>query len=295
MEIGDRAGEAQCLEIMAGVAGRQGRHDEARALLEESLQTLAGTGDRSLEGQHLRSLALFQLGRGEQQEALATLDRADQLCIEVGLDELAVELLSIRGATLFAAGAVAEALVASRNAVENLSPGVERPYLIHHRHALVAGAAGSHDEARLAALEAHILLDTALAGLSADERDEALQRVPEHREIVAAAIRLSPQQIQVLLPAVGTPTGRPLGEDDLRRVRWTIDHPEDDSVVSPIDRRRMRLLRLLNEADDEAAAPSIDHLAGALGVSESTVRRDLAALRQAGHRVSTRGERQRVS
>jgi predicted ATPase/biotin operon repressor len=295
VEIGDRAGEAQCLEIMAGVAGRQGRDDEAQALLEESLKTLVGTGDRFLEGQHLRSLSLFQLGRGEHEAAIATLDRADQLCIEAGLDELAVELLSIRGAVLFAAGVMTEALIVSRNAVETVSPGVERAYLIHHRHALVAAAVGSHEEARRSALEAHLLLDTALAGLSPDERDGALQRVPEHREIVAAAIRLSPQQIQVLLPAVGTPTGRPLGKDDLRRVNWTIDHPEDDRVASPIDRRRMRLLRLLNEADHEAATPSIDHLAGALGVSESTVRRDLAALRQAGHPVSTRGQRRRVS
>jgi biotin operon repressor len=295
VEIGDRAREAQCLEIMAGVAGRQGRNEEASRLLEDSLQGMSGTGNKVLEGQHLRSLALLHLDQGEHLAAAATLDRADRVCLEAGLHDLAVELLSIRGAVLLAMGEEAGALAASRDAVDRLSPGVERQYLIHHRHAVVATAVGSHEEARRSALKAHSLLDIALAGLTDDERDGAIRRVPEHREIVTAAARLSPQQIQVLLPAVGTPTGRPLGKDDLRRVNWTIDHPEDDRVASPIDRRRMRLLRLLNEADDEAATPSIDHLARALGVSESTVRRDLAGLRLAGHPVSTRGQRQRVS
>jgi DNA-binding SARP family transcriptional activator/DNA-binding transcriptional ArsR family regulator len=293
--IGDRAREAQCLEVMAGVAGRQGRHDEARRLLEDSLQALVGTGNRFLEGQHLRSLALLQLGLGEHDTALATLDRADRLCDEAGLDDLEVELLSIRGATLLACARGADAVATTRRAVESLTPGVERPYLVHHRHALAARAVGEQEEAGRASLEAHRLLEIALSGLHAGEREVAVERVPEHREIVAAGSRLSPHTRQVRLPAVGAPTGRPLGDGDLRRVTWTIDHPEDDRVASPIDRRRQRLLRLLIEAGDGGAVPSIDHLAEALGVSDSTVRRDLTALRQVGHRVTTRGQRLRVS
>lgn len=294
-DIGDQAGEAQCLEIMAGVAGRQGRHDEARRLLEESLQALAGTGNLVLQGQHLRSLALLHLGRGEHQAALATLERSDRLCLEAGLDDLAVELLSIRGAILLATGRGADALALTRRAVERLTPGVERAYLIHHRHALAAQAVGDEEEARRAVLEAHRLLNIALTGLHTEERKSAVESVPEHSEIVAAGNRLSTHIIQVRLPAVGAPTGRPLEGDDLRSVTWTIGHPEDDRVASPIDRRRRRLLRLLAEADNEDAVPSMDQLARALGVSGSTVRRDLAALRQAGYRVTTRGQRRRVS
>ncbi len=295
VEIGDRAREAQCMEIMAGVASRQGRLDDAWSLLEKSLQALVGSGNRFIEGQHLRSLALLQLGQGQPEAALSTLDGADILCQEAGLDDLAVELLSIRGVTLLAMGNEAGAVAVSRQAVHGITPGVERVYLIHHRHALVAGAVGDHEEAGRAALKAHSLLDIALAGLPRDAREDALRRVPEHREIVSGWTRNSPQQIQVRLPAVGVPTGRPLGDADLRRVIWTIDDPEDDRVTSPIDRRRKKLLRLLTEADDEGAVPSIDHLARALGVSDSTVRRDLSALRHAGHRVSTRGQRERVS
>lgn len=293
--IGDDAREAQCLEIKAGVASRRGRHDEARNLLEDSLRVLGGSGNRFLEGQHLRSLALLHLDRGEPEDALATLERAVRLCEEAGLDDLEVELLSIRGAALLASGKEAEAVATTRRAVEILAPGVERPYLVYHRHAVAALAAGKPDEARHAALEASRLLEVALAGLPAGDRHCAIERVPEHSEIFATASRLSPHTREVRIPAVGAPTGRPLRDGDLRQVTWTIDHPEDDRIGSPIERRRQRLLRLLIEADDEGAVPSIDQLAEALDVSESTVRRDLTALRQAGHLVTTRGQRSRVS
>jgi DNA-binding transcriptional ArsR family regulator len=52
----------------------------------------------------------------------------------------------------------------------------------------------------------------------------------------------------------------------------------------------MKLLRLLDEAGVEGASPTIEHLAMVLGVSPSTVGRDLKALRDEGHRVATRGQ-----
>ena len=122
-----------------------------------------------------------------------------------------------------------------------------------------------------------------------------MSRVPEHGEIVAAATRIAPRTIEVHLPAIGAPTGRPLESDDIRQVTWTINHPDDNEIHHVIDRRRRRLLRLLIEADEQDSIPSIEHLASALEVSEATVRRDLAALQDDGHRVQTRGQRRRVS
>jgi len=86
-----------------------------------------------------------------------------------------------------------------------------------------------------------------------------------------------------------------LESDDIRQVTWTINHPDDNEIHHVIDRRRRRLLRLLIEADEQDSIPSIEHLASALEVSEATVRRDLAALQDDGHRVQTRGQRRRVS
>jgi hypothetical protein len=64
--------------------------------------------------------------------------------------------------------------------------------------------------------------------------------------IVATWNELSPHTIRVLLPAVGAPTCRPLTEDDLLSVTWTVDHPEDDRVASwasAMKRKRLTVRR----------------------------------------------------
>lgn len=294
VDIGDRAREAQCLEIIAGVSARTGHPDDAIGVLETSLQFLTGSGNRFLEAQLLRSLALLQIETGEHESAFRTLDRAEKLCNEAGLNEMTVDLNSIRGMAFLETGNVKEALSWTRRAAELLSSGVERPYLIDHRHASAASAAGEMDEARRAWMRASDQLETTLAGLSPEDRLSAIDRVPEHGAIVEAARRHMPMTLERLIPAIDAPMGRNLENGDLREVRWTIDHPEDDQIDSPIDRRRRRLLRLLTEAEEKGAAPSIEHLADALGVSGSTIRRDLSALRELGHGVRTRGQR-RVS
>ena len=119
-----------------------------------------------------------------------------------------------------------------------------------------AEACEEGEEARTASLEADKLLREALAGLTSSSFHRAVQLVPAHREIVAAANRFAPHVIKVMLPSVDAPTGKPLADADLKTVSWTIDHPDDDRVASPIDQRRQRLLRLLREAEDEGAVPS---------------------------------------
>jgi biotin operon repressor len=98
----------------------------------------------------------------------------------------------------------------------------------------------------------------------------------------------------VKLPAIDVPTGRKLKDEDLVAVTWTVDHPDDAWADSSVDRRRTKVVRLVDEAREQAAVPSIAVLAEALGVSESTVRRDLIALGDDGHEVVTRGRPRRV-
>jgi DNA-binding SARP family transcriptional activator len=294
-EIGDRARQAQCEEIIAGITARAGDRGNAIRLLQASLERLYGTGNVSLEGQHLRSLALLQVEDGELESARTTLDQAETLCDREGLVDLTVELDSIRGLAHLAAGNPNEALAHTRKAGAAVTPGVERAYLIHHRHALTAEACGKLEEARLAGLRADTLLREALAGLSTTSFEQAVQLVPTHREIVTAATRFAPRVIEVMLPRADAPTGRSLEEHDLVKVQWTVEHPDDDGIPSPIDRRRQRLLRLLAEAKGAGAVASMGDLADALTISDSTVRRDLGALRGLGHEIVTRGQRKKVS
>jgi hypothetical protein len=48
-------------------------------------------------------------------------------------------------------------------------------------------------------------------------------------------------------------------------VSGTVDAPEDSEVTGKAGRRRARLGRLLREAAEQRAAPTVEHLAEALG------------------------------
>lgn len=88
-------------------------------------------------------------------------------------------------------------------------------------------------------------------------------------------------QVVVHLPCADAPLGRPLRDDEIVAVTWTVDMPGDAAIAGKANRRRRRLLRLLVEAQSQGAVPAYHHLAQALGVSERTVERDMAVLRQA--------------
>ncbi len=290
-EIGDRARQAQCKEVLAGIAARRGHRPEARQMLEESITALEETGNVLLQGQHLRSLALLHLDDDEIEAASATLDRAERLCESAGLDELGVELESIRGLIYLNSGAPKEAVRTTAAAVQRLTPGVERPYLVLHRHALAAEASGDTQTAREAGSRAEAALRQTLDGLGPDSIETAIGSVPTHQAIVRAADRFAPLEIEVWLPAADAPIGKTLDHTDLRRVTWTVEHPDDEAHTSPLERRRARLLRLLDQARRSGAVPSSEQVADALEVSASTVRRDLAELRKSGHDATTRGQR----
>jgi tetratricopeptide (TPR) repeat protein len=154
--------------------------------------------------------------------------------------------------------------------------------------------AGQDPRAQQVLIAAHNLLQKRAGSI----KDQDLQRcylenVRINREIIAAYRELQARQrgvqITLSLPRVDAPTGRPLHEDEYLSVTWTPAVPDDDDIPRKGDRRRHRLLRLLQEAADQGAAPTVDDLATALEVSQPTIKRDLAALRRAGHAVQRRG------
>lgn len=122
----------------------------------------------------------------------------------------------------------------------------------------------------------------------------SLERVPEHRAIVEAWQAIPPRRTPFRLPRNDAPTGRPLRDDEWVEVTWTVAASEDEAIPGKTARRQHRLLRLLQEAREQGAAPRVDDLAAALGVSPKTIKRDLVALRRAGHAVRTRGTKPRM-
>ncbi|MCC5946992.1 MAG: DeoR family transcriptional regulator [Nitriliruptoraceae bacterium] len=67
----------------------------------------------------------------------------------------------------------------------------------------------------------------------------------------------------------------------------------EETDADPVAARRATLLAVVRSIEAADGVPTVGDLAGVLDVSEATVRRDLAALREDGRRVRTRGHRAR--
>lgn len=106
--------------------------------------------------------------------------------------------------------------------------------------------------------------------------------------------RLRPGQIRQVIAAAGAPHGRPLDETEMVEVVWTVDAGEEDLAVlrehGARALRRVRLLRLVEEALDQGGEPTQEDLGKALRVTARTIRSDITALEAEGSRVATRGK-----
>jgi len=113
-----------------------------------------------------------------------------------------------------------------------------------------------------------------------DLRRVFFEHVSENRAILNAYAHLvdAPRVITVSLARRDVPLGRTLRKDEFVAVKWTVNTPEDESIVDKSERRRHRLKRLLAESAAQGAAPTDDDLAQALGVSRRTILRDMQEL-----------------
>ena len=277
------------LVTLGRVACRRGEYGEARALLEDGLAAARTIRKRYGEVNAYRALAALALAQNRPEVALKHLEQAEGLCQRAGLSLLVTNLLAEKGMALLALGQEEAALEATGQAMARLRPGVEQGYLIPYFHYRVLTALGQPEEARNVIEQAHRMLMEVLQSLSPEDREMSLERVPEHRAIVAAWQSARPQRLTFRLPRADAPTGRPLDDDEWVEVIWTVAAPEDEAIRGKVARRRHRLLRLLREAIAQGATPTVDQLAQVLQVSVRTVKRDLAALRAAGHATPTRG------
>ncbi len=287
-EVNNADGAAQVLCNLADISRRAGRREEAAEYLRSALASIESTGNHWLEVQALQSRSLLELDRGNPDKALASADHGLRLCRELGLADFEAALLSVRGSGLQALGRLQEAVEATAEAVKSLKPGTDQAYLVPYRHGISLRRLGRENEAAREFRTAHRLLMESMGDLSDDQRAKAMA-VPERRAITEALQSVEATRVTVLLARKGVPTGRPLTDSDLIEVKWTLSLPEDQSLEDLGERRRARMRRLLAEAEDQQASPTIEDLARALEVSVRTVRRDLATLRASGVRVSTRG------
>lgn len=291
------AGEATaCLELGL-IELAQGDWSSGWVRVAKAVRLTRSLGPRA-RMEALVGLAEACLVRGDLQPARALARRAAALLGEMGLHHLRVRALRFEGQALGRLGRCEEAERALRRALEEASPPgypVERWRIVNNL-ALVVAEQGRTAEA------------TRLQEQARGTVGEILDRLPRGyrpafrgRPAVAAllgetdALSLRPGQIRHKLARRGAPTGRPLHEAEQVSVVWTVDAGPGDAALrrreGKVALRRHRILRLLGQAYEQGGDPTEANLAAVLEVSERTIRSDIAALRQAGYPVRTRGTR----
>lgn len=310
-EIGNQHGQAHTLYNMSTSYRELGDGERARQCCERATQIARALGDRRLEAYTLTYLGLIleklhtsePASKANLETAEAHYVQALEIRRQIGQPALMMDSQAGLARTLLTQGRVAEALEQVDEILSwiaaNGTAGIGDAILVYQTAYRVLSAAGEayQERARAALTDGHNLLLAWAAKLD----DEAARRslfeaVWPNYELVATyrAMQVESQQAQTLLarlPHVDAPTGRPLRADEWVEVDWTLSVPEDDEIPDEVERRRRRILRLLAEAAERSAAPTIKALAQALDVSQRTVKRDLAALRATGHPTPTRGAR----
>ena len=272
-EVDDPISKGQALTVLAEYERQSGEGEKARQHLEEGIKVMEVAGDRWLLTQEYRILGQLDIDEKKPAQALVNLERALEICIDLGMANMTPPIIALRGLALLQEERLDEALKATSEAMSHLKPDIEQVYLLPYWHAQVLAAMGRHDEEMLAIKQSYELLQDALAGISPEQRKISLKQVPEHRAIAEAWQRGQPRQIIVQLEKAGE-------KGEQVDVTWTVDTPEDAQIKGKVARRRQRLLRLLEEAQNQKGIPTHQNLADALGVGLRTIERDMATIHQ---------------
>jgi DNA-binding SARP family transcriptional activator/tetratricopeptide (TPR) repeat protein len=299
-QTGERRGYSYALLDLGLVYLTLGRSDTARDHIERGWGFLSTTGDRWGEAGALGYLGLVLEEMGELDAAADAFRRALALKHEIGQQAWAMEDQSGLARIALVQDRRTEARQQVTEILERLTgegvSGLIRPFLAYLTVYQVLAATGEKKKAKAVLGEAYALLMERAGQLDDEEiRRSYLENVPEHRELVAAYRGRQGERhqrcISARVPRADAPTGRPLRDDEYVNISWTVATPDDADITDEGDRRRCRLLRLLHQAAEQSAAPTVDDLAAALDVSRATLKRDLAALRRAGHEIRTRGSK----
>lgn len=280
-EVGSLGQAAVAWETLAAIARRQGAVDEAREALANGLMAARSSGDQRAEIQLRRSEVELLLATSRHPEAEATASAALDRARELGLAEFVPDLAALAAVAAVGDGRHGVAARLFALATDNVDASGE-PHRVHHRLAVVAGALGREPVADLHR-EALVLLEAALMGLEPATRARSLEVVAEHRAIVEAARTHVPRRVQLRLARADAPRGRAVEPDEMVTIALEV------APAATPEGRRSQLLAVLTEIRHHGAEATLEDLTSIFDVSASTVRRDLRALRSAGHAAPTRG------
>ena len=196
-------------------------------------------------------------------------------------------LMALRAQVAAAVGdLVTAAEFADRAAAAN-KPESEFGFMTAWRVGCIYRSIDRSEEAAAQFALAFQLLESNLDGVD-EGRVATTLSLPRFAAVIEDYERYNPRVVDVSLPVDTAPIGRPLKADEYTSVAWTASNPSDWRTENSQQRRRIRLSRLCREAVEQGALARIHDLAAVLGVSERTVKRDLAQLRLTGDNAKTR-------
>lgn len=278
-----------------------GEYDLARTEAETSLRLCLEIGEVNFAIEAHHALGRIALYHGQYAQAKAHFSeavaagQAGEQPHDVAVQQSYLALACLRLGEMEQARNYSAPALATLESMEKTAALLEVVYL--HRFQIVEQLEGSRRAQPYLQRAYAILTDKAERIHDPELRRSFLNEILENKTILLAhELGHTPPPLLVnhlRLPRRGIPTGRPLRDDEWVAVTWTISSPEDGRVTGKVKRRRHRLMRLLTEAREQGAAPTVGHLAAALEVGQRTIERDLAALRAGGHDVPTRGARRR--
>ncbi|MBN1660558.1 MAG: AAA family ATPase [Anaerolineae bacterium] len=295
-----------------------GQWPEARAEVAAGLPLAARIDNGRMEGVLRRALGLIALAEGKSQEAIEELEQAVALAGRFDRPHLAEWTVLLADACVDA-GQVERAQEWAEQAWTLARERDNRPVmgLVERVQGKIESARGRWAQARQAFERCLGMLDDrespveaararyeyGLAALAAGDRERGQAMIEEAlRAFVALGAKadeararssLGRRQVRFDLARPEALAGRPLRAGEMVTVMWTVDAGLEDERLGQregkVALRRARILRLLAEAGEQGGVPTHADLARALDVTERTIRRDVAALRAAGHLIHTRG------
>lgn len=276
--IEDPAVIGMCLNYLGDAWFRAGDQEEAKTYQELSLEVFQANDCGLRMPDVYLSLANICLSSAQPQEALEKLEQAEALSRKYGLGIYTEPLLSLRAEILLALSRPEEALESINQGLFHVDAVQDKRYRSNFIRYKILTLLGRSVEAYQALEHSYQGLMRILADLTPEQQEISRHNISIHRQILETWQAIQLRRITIRLPRAGAPLGRPLRADEWVAIDWTVAAPEDGAVPEKVDRRRVKLLRLLKEAQCHGAAPTSEHLAQALGVSVRTIAGDLAAL-----------------
>ncbi|RME55849.1 MAG: hypothetical protein D6790_15570, partial [Caldilineae bacterium] len=187
--VEDPATLGHALAILAAADLTDEAWDAARQHLDQARAALEESGELYVLAQLQRTRALFYALRGEGNQALKELEHGVALCQEHGMVGLESWSLAMMGWIHALEGRADEAVSLTQAAMDSLGDLEEMDYMMWYYRYVALDVAGHRAEADQALARSVEKLEAMLATLSPAHQAMSRERVPEHREILAARRR----------------------------------------------------------------------------------------------------------